>query len=430
MLTQIRRIARAVSSSHRHLVVLLLGFSSGLPAALTAGTLQAWFTEAGLDLHTIGAVTLLVLPYSLRFLWAPLFDYFRLPGLDRRRGWLLFSQFGLVVTIALMAFLTPRQMLNWHDWTMPWLMVIGLVTALFSTSQDIVINAYQTEMLTREEQGLGAAIYVTGWRVGAIISGALALVLAKVWGWQVTYLVMAGLMGIGIFASVIGPATHTEWSALSSFSGNLVKALIAPFQDFLQRYGAKTSCMLFLLILTYKAGDALALALNTTFLLRYIGFDLATIGMVNKTVSLFAALAGGIVAGLCMTRTTLYRALMVFGMIQASANLSYVALAYWGKNLALLLLAAFAENFCSGMGTIALLGLIMALCNVRYTATQFALLSAIAFIARTGVGPLAASMVDAMGWLWFFVCCFIFSLPTLLTVYMNKQLILNLKKDT
>lgn len=417
--TKIQQLFHTVTTHKRHLIILLLGFSSGLPAALTASTLQAWFTDAGISLQTIGAITLLVMPYSFRFLWAPLFDYYKIPGLDRRQGWLFLTQIGLIFAITAMALLTPQLTLHFNTWSIPWLMILGFITAILSTSQDIVINAYQIEILPQEERGLGAAIYVTGWRIGMIISGAVALVLAKTWGWKETYLVMAGLMSIGIVATFIAPKTLL----IQQKSASLFHAVVMPFTDFFQRYGLKTAILLFLLIITYKAGDALALALNTTFLLRQIGFDLATIGLVNKTVSLASALLGGLVAGGLMTRLSLYRALILFGLIQGVANLSYALMAYWGKSFSLLVFTAFAENFCSGMGTIALLALLMSLCNIQYSATQFALLSALAFLARIFVGPLAAIMVNSIGWIYFFISCFILSLPTLLFVYANKQAI-------
>ena len=424
MAVTITQLIQTVFKQKRHFILLLLGFSSGLPAALTASTLQAWFTESGIDLHTIGAVTLLVIPYSFRFLWAPIFDYLKVPWIDRRRGWMLLTQLGLMITISSMAFYTPQELFKFSFYAIPWLMVLGFITAMLSTSQDIVINAYQIEILPVEERGLGAAVYVTGWRIGAIISGALALVLAKEIGWRETYLLMAGLISIGMIAAMIAPQPTIS----QRVPHNLFYAVIEPIIDFFKRYRIKTATFFLLIIITYKLSDALTLALNTTFLLRYVGFDLLTGGLVNKTISLILPLLGGILAGVLMTRLSLYRALMVFGLIQGTANLSYAALAYWGKSLWLLIFAAFAENFCSGMGNIALLALIMALCNIQFTATQFALLSAMAFLARTFVGPVAAIMVDAMGWLPFFIICFLISLPTLLFTFANKAVIQELNR--
>lgn len=421
--TASRQLITNVSSNRRHLTILLLGFASGLPASLTASTLQAWFTDAGINLRTIGAVTLLVMPYSFKFLWSPLFDYVQFGQIDRRRGWLIVTQLGLLASIIWMALLTPQDIAVLFNWQIPWLLIAGFLTSFLSASQDIVINAYQTEILPKSEQGLGASLYVTGWRVGAIISGALALVLASEFGWECTYLGMSSLMGIGLLATFIAPPSQEYQQSTYGF----LDAVVAPFVDFFQRFGIKSAVLFLLLIITYKISDALALALNTTFLMRELGFALSTIGYINKTVSLTSALLGGIFAGILMTRQTLYRSLMLFGFVQGAANLSYAAMAYWGKSLGLLIFAAFTENFCSGMGTIALMALIMSLCNKRYTATQFALLSAVAFLARTFVGPLAATMVESSGWFLFFICCFLISLPTLAFAHANRHVIHELR---
>ena len=421
--TTTKEILHSITTSKRHFIILLLGFSSGLPAALTASTLQAWFTQTGISLQTIGAVTLLVFPYSFRFLWASIFDHYAIPGFDRRRGWLYVTQIGLIFAIAAMAFLTPLQTFKLYSLYVPWLMVLGFITAFLSSSQDIAIGAYQIEFLPKEEQGLGAAIYGIGWRVSSIISGAIALLLAKYWGWRETYLFMASLMGIGIIATYIAPNAAYVGKA----SKTIVQATIIPLKEFFQRYGLKTAFIFLLIIITYKAGDALALALNTTFLLRQMGFDLATVGLVNKTVSIISSILGGVIAGIFITRMSLYRGLMIFGLIQGFANLGYALLAYWGKSLFLLVLTAFLENFCSGLGSIALVAMIMALCNIRFTATHFAVLSAVAFIPRTIVGPIAAPMVEALGWVQFFIVCTVISMPTLLFVYLNKNTLLKLR---
>jgi PAT family beta-lactamase induction signal transducer AmpG len=405
--------------SRSRMAILLLGFSSGLPAALTASTLQAWFTQAGCNLQTIGAITLLVIPYGFRFLWAPIFDYYKIPGIDLRRGWLLALQLLLVAAICIMALTSPLNTFQFYQWHIPWLMTLGFGTAFLASSQEMIVNAYQIEILPPTEQALGAAIYVTGWRLGAIISGALALIMASFIGWKITYFSMSGLMIIGLIGTYIAPAALPDKSPKPS----LYRTSAASFLEFFQRYPLKNALIFILLIITYKAGDALALALNTTFLLRHIGFDLATIGLVNKTVSVISALLGGLTAGILMKKMSLYRALILFGLVQGITNLSYALIAYYGKNLFLLVFSAFAENFFSGMGTIALLALIMALCNIHYTATQFALLSAITFLARIIVGPVAATLVEILGWQSFFIWCFILSLPTLLCVYANKNII-------
>lgn len=417
-------IISKVYSDKKFLLILLLGLSSGLPAALTASTLQAWFTEAGINLHTIGAVTFLVLPYGIRFIWAPLFDHFKAPWLDRRRGWLLLSQVCLICTIVTMALLVPQQNLIIGSFAIPWLLIVGFLTAFFSTSQDILINAYQIEILKKEEQGLGASIFVTGWRVGTILSGAFGLVIASQHGWRFCYLVMAALMTIGIAATLSAPTTSHERPIASHSFKDLI---LGQFKEFIERFGYKTTLLFLLIIATYKVGDVLALALNTTFLLREVGFSLSTLGLINKTASIVSALLGGIVAGAILTRISLYRGLMIFGFLQAISCLPYILMIFYKKNIWLLVFTAFAENFCSGMGTIALLALIMSLCNIQYTASQFAFLSAMTFLPRIIVGPIAANIVESLGWLQFFIICCLISIPTLFFLKFNKASILQIK---
>lgn len=420
-----KQFISSITQNRIQFIIFLLGITAGLPAALIAGTLQAWFTEAGLNLYTIGAITLLIAPYNLRFLWAPLFDNVHLPGMNRRHSWLYITQIGLIITTLIMAQLNPLQTLTCFGMKIPTLMLVGFFTSIFAASLEIIINAYQTEILPEAERGLGVSIYVTGWRIGGIFSGAIALIMAKEWGWQITYMIMASLMGIGLIATWFAPKT----TILEKRAYTFVEAVIHPFKDLFSRFNVLSLTLFFLLILTYKASDALALALNTTFLLREMGFDLITIGLVNKTVSIGAAILGGITAGVAMKYIPLYRALFLFGLIQGAANLSYALLAYMGKSLGLLIFTAFAENFCSGMGNIALMALIMAICNTQYTASQIALLSSIAYLSRPFVGPIAASMVDASGWFTFYIWCFVVSLPTLAFIYWNKPAINRLQPD-
>ncbi len=414
----------AICADRRYAILLLLGFASGLPVALTTTTLQAWFTAAGFNLKTIGAVTLLGLPAGLRLLWAPLLDRFSVPGFDRRRGWLFVTQLGLILSIVFMAYLLPQQIFHLFHWAIPTLFLAGFIVSFLSASQDIVITAWQTEILPAHARGLGASIYVVGWRVGSILSGALGLVFAQALGWKTTYFIMAALMGMGLLATLLAPVptivrTHTP---------SLMQSVFMPLREFFRQYGVKTLGLLFLLLVTYKVGDALTLALNTTFLLRKMGFDLATIGLVNKTVSVAAALLGGVVAGVWMTRLTLYRALMVFGVMQALPVLGYALMALVGKHVWLLIIVAFSENFCGGMGNIALLALILALCHVECAATQFALLSTLVFLPRVAYGPIAASLVAQQGWAWFFVICFLVSLPTLGLVWVCRNEITRLDR--
>lgn len=389
----------------RFFIMLLLGFFSGLPVALTASTLQAKLTTLGFSLTNIGYISLLAAPYGLRFLWTPFFDRYTPPFLDRRRSWLLIFQIGLVISISLMAVIPANYFYL--------LLSVGFITALLSTSQDVIISAWQTEIFVDHERGIGATLYVIGWRIGAIFSGGIALLLAQFFNWTTVYFLMAGVMSFSLITTFFADKTNINYiSAISSKN-----YFFAPFKEFFQRYSIKTVLGFILVLLTYKLGDALALSLNTTFLLRIMQFDLATVGLINKTVSMGAAILGGIVAAMGLRRMTLFNGLILFGIIQSIANFGYVVLAFYGKSYFLLVITAFLENFCSGMGTIAFLAFIMTLCNVQFTATQFAFLSGLSFFARTLAGPVTASLVSIVGWGQFFILCALVSLPALMVLF-------------
>ena len=390
-------------------VVLLLGFSSGLPLALTSGTLQAWMTVEGVDLSTIGIFTLVGIPYTWKFLWAPAMDRFVPPFLGRRRGWLLVTQVALMAGIGCMALLSPRT-----DLAM--LAFVAVFVAFASASQDIVFDAYRTDVVTREQRGIAGALTVVGYRTAMLVSGALALVLVagSAWiagiGWRNTYLLMAGLMSIGIMATLWGrnpqdAAPHPQ---------SLREAFVEPLREFFSRHGALG--FLALLIL-YKLGDAFAGSLTTAFLLRGMGFSLEDVGYVNKGMGLAATIVGALFGGALMVRLGLYRSLMAFGILQAVSNLTFMWLALAGKSYPVMVLAIGFENLSGGMGTAAFVALLMALCDHRFTATQYALLSALASFGRVYVGPAAGYATDpkylGLGWAAFFFLTFAIALPGL-----------------
>jgi PAT family beta-lactamase induction signal transducer AmpG len=386
-------------SNQRILVMLPLGFASGLPLALTSGTLQAWLTTAGVDLRTIGILTLVGIPYTLKFLWAPLMDRFVPPWLGRRRGWMIATQLALIAGITAMAFNVPGQA--------PWLLgAVALTVAFLSASQDIVFDAYRTDLLHPPERGLGAAVSVTGYRVGMLISGALALILSDRIGWQNTYLMMAGLMSVGLVTTLASPEPVTP----SAAPRNLGEALWGPLQEFFSR---RPAVGLLCLIVLYKLGDAFAGSLTTAFLIRGVDFSPTDVGLVNKGMGLVATLVGALAGGALMTRMGLFSALLLFGVLQAVSNLSFMLLAWVGKSYPVMVGAVAFENLSGGMGTAAFVALLMALCDHRYTATQFALLSAIAAIGRVFVGPPSGYLVEAVGWQTFFFLTFLVALPGL-----------------
>jgi PAT family beta-lactamase induction signal transducer AmpG len=396
-----------VFRSPRVAAVLVLGFASGLPLALSSGTLQAWMTVAGVDIKTIGLFSLVGLPYTLKFLWAPLMDRYAPGFLGRRRGWIALTQLVLMGVIAVMGAMDPtRSPLA--------LAALALTLAFASASQDIVFDAYRTDLLKEQERGLGAAVSVLGYRLAMLISGALALILSDHIGWRNTYWLMAGLMLIGLLAALLGPEPDEKVRPPRT----LAEAVVGPLKEF---FGRPEAVVMLLLIILYKLGDAFAGSLTTAFLIRGVGFTPTDVGAINKGLGLFATIFGALFGGGLMVRLGLYRSLMLFGVLQAVSNLAFMVLAWAGKSYPLMVMAVAFENIAGGMGTAAFVALLMALCDHRFSATQYALLSALAAIGRVFVGPPSGFLVEAAGWVWFFFCTFLVALPGLALLWRLRR---------
>ncbi|MCP9454944.1 MAG: MFS transporter [Nitrospira sp.] len=392
---------------NRRLAVMLpLGFASGLPLALTAGTLQAWLTVEGVDLKTIGAFTLVGLPYTLKFLWAPAMDHLVPPWLGRRRGWMMLTQSSVAIGLMLMAMAGPGD----HP---EMLAVLALLVAFFSASLDIVFDAYRTETLQPHERGLGAAVWVNGYRMALLVAGAGALMLADAIGWRATYLVMAAVMAAGLATIVVSPEPAYVAKPPRSFA----EAIGAPVKEFFSRPRALG---LLAVVVLYKLGDAVAASLQTAFFIGGVGFSSSDVGMV-KGVGVVATLVGAVLGGTMMTRMRLMTALLVFGLLQALSNLGFALVALMGKNTILLTVAVVVENVTGGMGTAAFVALIMSLCDPRYTATQFALLSSCEALGRVFAGRPSAVLVETIGWVEFFIMTFVVALPGLVVVWFLKK---------
>lgn len=386
-------------SARRLALMPLLGFASGLPLALTAGTLQARLTTAGVDLGTIGLFSLVGVPYVVKFLWSPAMDRFVPPLLGRRRGWMLLTQLLLMAGIATLGMISPLAA--------PGLLGgVALLVAFVSASQDIAFDAYRTDVLQAQERGLGVALTVTGYRMGMLVSGAVALKLAEDIGWQSTYWLMALLMGVGLMATLYGPEPERAVKPPAT----LWEAVAGPLREFVVR---PQVVALLALVVLYKLGDAFAGTLTTAFLLRGAGFSLGDVGLINKGLGLAALLVGALFGGTLMARLGLYRALLVFGLLQAVSNLSFMLLALAGKSYVLMMAAVGFENLAGGMGTAAFVALLMGLCDHRYTATQYALLSALAALGRVFVGPPSGYLAEAVGWANFFLLTTLVALPGL-----------------
>lgn len=389
-------------------ILLLLGFASGLPLALTSGTLQAWMTVENLDLKTIGIFSLVGQAYVFKFLWSPMMDRYTPSFFGRRRGWLLITQLLLVAAIFAMGYMDPTRDLFW-------LASLAVLIAFASASQDIVFDAYKTDLLSAQERGNGAAVSVLGYRLAMLVSGGLALWLAdRYLGWQHTYWLMAALMLIGVAATLFAPEPEVDSPAPKT----LEMAVVAPLKDF---FGRNNAWLILLLIVMYKLGDAFAGSLSTTFLIRGVGFDAGEVGLVNKTLGLLATIVGALLGGVLMQRLSLFRALLLFGILQGVSNAGYWILAVTDKHLYSMGTAIFFENLCGGMGTAAFVALLMALCNKSFSATQFALLSALSAVGRVYVGPIAGWFVEANGWPLFYLFSIVAAVPGLILLLLCRQ---------
>jgi len=404
-----------VFRNRRIAVMALFGFSSGLPLPLTLGTLQAWMAVAGVKLHTIGLFSLVGLPYTLKFLWSPFMDRFVPPWLGRRRGWILPTQVGLSICIAALGIGSPKN----APWTFA---LLAFLVAFLSASQDIVVDAYRTDVLHEVERGIGAAVFITGYRIAMIVSGAFALNLVDRIGWQNIYFVMAGLMSIGIAATLVGPEP-----AISVVPPNTMQeAVWGPMKDFFSRPAA---IVILLLIVLYKVCDAYAGTMTTTFLIRGMGFSTGEVGTVNKGLGLVSLIIGATFGGAMMVRLGLFRSLLFFGILQAVSILSFIPLVWIGKSYALMIIAVSFENLTGGMGTAAFISLLMALCNHRYSATQFALLSSLASLGRVFIAPTSGYVVESTGWANFFLIAALTALPGLVLLWRVRNQISGLQQE-
>jgi len=508
----------SAATAYRLLVVTVLGFASGLPLALTGQAMQAWLSVSGVDIATIGFLSLVGLPYTFKFLWAPLMDRFELPWLGRRRGWLVLTQLALAGALLWMAATSPTGSTRFFA-------LLAVLVAFLSASQDVVIDAYRTDALHASERGLGSSLYVLGYRLAMILSGGIAFIWVDPtqggWTWPEVYRFMAGVMaaaavlsavalprlkvvlvpssvarrdllgfvavlaavGIGVFLSDrLGPpianALLGGWLASSGLTAALqakwidLAALLlgvaftlplaawaaraARFETLLgglRSYFSQQGAAAFLaFIVLYKLGDAFAGSLMTPFLLQAMQYSTAEVGVVNKVIGLWLTIGGALIGGALMLRLGLWRALLLFGVLQMVSNLGFWWLAVNGRGVLPgltipafdwgfvklvhstpvdggLLLVIAAENLSGGMGTAAFVAFLMSLCNQRFTATQFALLSAFSSVGRVWVGPLAGVLAESIGWPVFFIVSTIVALPALVMLWWMRGAVRALEYD-
>ncbi|KTC66239.1 AmpG protein (plasmid) [Legionella adelaidensis] len=396
----------------RLLIVFILGFSSGLPFPLVTSTLQAWFSEAGMSVMATGMLSLIGLPYIYRVVWGPLLDRYSLFSLGKRRSWILSMQILLLIGFNLMAWFTPQV-------SLPLMSGLAFLLACLSATQDMAIEAHRTEYLPSSQQALGASFAVFGYRLALLLSGGLALVIAQNTSWEVAYRLMGLLMLIGVFATFYSP----EPSIQAEQPQPLLHSFIAPIKELIQRPGIFS---LVCFILLYKLGEAFTTTTSgivMPFLIQGIGFSLETIGYVNKIMGVIAILLGGLMAGIVLLRYSIVNVLLVFGLLQAVANILFVALAMVGKNLTLFAIAAVVDNFAAGMGSTAMVALFMRIVDKRYTATQFSILAALSAVPRVFSGPLAAWLQANIGWVGLYKLSVILALAFIPFLYKMRKLI-------
>ena len=396
----------------RVLMILPLGFASGLPLLLTFSTLSAWLATAGVSRSAIGAFALAGTPYAFKFLWSPLID--RLPPpipLGRRRGWGIAIQIALAAAMLGLGSCDPKRNLAVMG-------AMALLVAFLSASQDIVIDAYRVEILTPEQQGPGAGLVQTGYRIAMLVSGAGSLMIAARAGWFAAYATMAALVALGMLVFLFGPEPIAPaepayvrrgggWEAMRNW---LATAVIGPFVDFMRR-PAWAGILIF--IVGYKLGEAMAGVMATPLYIS-LGFSLDQIAAVSKLVGFFATVAGALVGGIVAARLGIWRALLLCGLLQSAGNLFYVLQAVGGHRLDYLAMCVAAENLTGAMAGAALVAYLSGLCSPAYTATQYALLSSLAAVGRTLVASAGGVLADRLGWVRFFLLTTVVTIPALL----------------
>jgi len=398
-------------SDRRVLLILPLGFASGLPLLLTFSTLSAWFATTGVSRAMIGTFALVSMPYALKFLWSPLID--RLPPpipIGRRRGWGIAIQLALIAATLALGACNPKVELAR-------MASLAILVAFLSASQDVVIDAYRIEILTPEQQGPGAAMIQTGYRIGLLVAGAGALIIAARWGWFAAYATIAALLSVGMLVFIFGPepapapdvrlhAGATRWDAFREW---LATAVTGPFADFMRR---PMWPAIVVFIVGYKLGEAMAGVMAMPLYIS-LGFTLNEIAAVSKLVGFIATVAGALVGGVVTSKLGVMRALILCGILQSAGNLFYVLQAVGGHRLDYLALCVAAENLSGAMAGTALVAYLSDLCSPAFTATQYALLSSLAAVGRTMVASSGGVLADRLGWVPFFLVTTVATIPAL-----------------
>lgn len=393
------------------LVILLLGFSAGLPLAMTSSTLGYWLEESSISLKSIGAIALIGIFYNIKFLWSPLVDIVNIPVLGkllgRRRSWLICTQACLILAILGLASTHPETALGAT-------VLFALAVAFFSATQDIIIDAFRIETFADNEQPLSVALYTYGYRIGMLISGGLAIKISEFISWNGVYVFLAASIGLGILATLIAREPEYKRTAkVNTLAGQIKHAVIDPFTDFMTRKGW---VILLIFVVVYKFPAAfLGGGIMSSFYLK-MGFTKDEIFVAVKVFGMAATIFGLALGGIVAARWGLIKALWIDAILQASTNLLFIPIIYTNQNIVLLSTAVAAENIASAMGTVVLIGFISKLCNKEFSATQYALLSSLAAFARTALAANSGWIVASTGWAEFYIITFLSGIPALIMI--------------
>ncbi len=398
---------RQVLANPKMLAILILGGASGFPNQITETALQAWLKDSGATNTTIGILSYVAWPYLLKPLWAPLVDRYPMPFLGRRRGWILTMQVALAASIAVFALQNPAGSL------LP-VALCAVAIVFFSATQDIAIDAYRTDVSAPSERGVAAALANLGYRPASWLAAAVALVVADHFGYRLAFLILAAGMLVFCLGTFLAPSSHNTYRPRS-----LRESIAEPLKALL---GSPSALTLIGIVVVFKAGDAFANKLFTPFMLD-MGFSKTDIAVYVKPLFTASAVGGSILGGLLMVRLGLLRSMLIFGVLAALSNLLYCVLVIAGKSFPIMIAAVIIEHVAGAMGGIALVALIMALCDARYSAFQYALLSALALLPRYSLGYPAGWIADHQGWYTYYVASFAIALPGLAMVWWNRRTI-------
>ena len=385
--------------NQRILICVFTGFASGMPLYVLLQLVPAWLRDEGVSLAEIGLFALVGIPYTWKFMWAPLMDRWVPPFLGRRRGWMIVCQIALLFSIGLMGAYQPAQ----STWLIAW---FAVAVAFFSASQDVVLDAYRREILPDEELGLGNSVHVQAYRISSLVPGSLALILADILPWSTVFWVTGAFMAVGIVLTLVIDEPDTEAPPVMG----LRAAVVAPFAEYLQRKGWRGLLLVLGFMFLYKIGDNMATALATPFYLD-MGFTKTQIGLVAKHAALWPAIIGGLLGGVVMIRLGINRSLWLFGVVQLVSILGFAVLASAGDVIWLLAAVISFEYLGVGMGTAAFTAFIARETSKVFAATQFALFTALASLPRTFANASTGIIVEQTGWVNFFLLCAVLAIP-------------------